>query len=114
MIRATITRISFKDITTVKGPATKVGIQTSVHGDKWLGAFMNQYNEKALRELKEGDTVDLIVEQSADGKFLNFKLPSHTQLLEARVKRIEDHLFGKNVPSVAPAIDDIDTGDIPF
>lgn len=91
-------------------PWKKLGIKTDKHGDKWLGAFINQYNEKALAKLAVGQTVDVIVTQNGD--FLNFSLPTRTDRLEARVAVIEQKLGIGGEQVSAPA--DINPDDIPF
>lgn len=110
MERVTITKIDRREITTVKGPAQKVGIQTDKHGDKWLGSFVTKWNEKKLGALAEGQTLDIVVETSPDGKYLNFSFPGKHEFLEARVAVIEAKL---GITSVTD-IDDVNPDDIPF
>lgn len=115
MQRVTITQIEFKNIQGKQDPSKtykKVGIQTREHGPKWLGAFSNKYNEKALNDLKVGSTLDIIVETSPDGKYLNFRIPSEVDLLKVRVSALEAHA-GIGQSQETPA-DDISPDDIPF
>lgn len=111
MQRVTITRISVKDGGTPEKPWKKLGIQTKEHGDKWLGAFFNKYNEKELSALKEGVTVDILVTTSDDGKYLNFRLPSELDKVKARLDVVEKKL---GIVAEEPAQDDISPDEIPF
>lgn len=112
MQKVTITRTNIKDGQGAQGSWRKIGIQTKEHGDKWLGCFFNKYNEKALSALAEGQTVEIVVTSSPDGKFLNFALPSRMDKLEQRVAALE----GKDTVSDGGygEKDDINPDDIPF
>lgn len=90
----------------------KLGIKTDKHGDKWLGAFINQYSEKGLAKLAAGQTLDLVITTSDDGKYLNFSIPTRTDKLEARMTVVEQKL-GITDEQV-PSSDDINPDDIPF
>ena len=48
---------------------TRLAIQTTQHGKKWISGFMNLENSRWA----EGDEVDVEVEQK--GEYLNFKMP---------------------------------------
>ena len=87
MQKVKITKISKRDGEGEKGRWVKYGIQTDVHGDKWLGCFENKYNQKKLEALTEGASVDIIVKQNGD--FLNFSFPSQIDYLEQRVAILE-------------------------
>lgn len=93
-------------------PYTKIGIKTKEYGDKWLNGFGNFDN----KGWNEGDTVDIITEQNGD--FLNFKTPSQTELLEIRVKKLEDYVFGGDTSNDLPVTPnkepEINVEDIPF
>lgn len=113
MQQVTITRIEPKTGTGAKGDWKKLGIQTKEHGDKWLGCFFSKYNEKGLNGLAVGQTVEIVVTPSPDGKFLNFALPSRLDKLEQRVAALE----GKDTVSdggYSDGKDDINPDDIPF
>lgn len=90
MQKVTITRV-YRGAIDIAGKSTKkITIKTNVHGEAWLGCLPGM--DKRYDDLKEGDMLDIIVIQS--GNYVNFKLPSKTDLLEVRVEKIEQHLFG--------------------
>lgn len=111
MQQVTITAVSVKDGGTPEKPWKKVGIKTSEHGDKWLGAFVSKYNEKELLSLKEGDVVSIIVETSPDGKYLNFKFPRDIDMVKARLDVIEKKL---GISTNGESVEDISPDDITF
>lgn len=119
MIRVTITRAETKNSAAdAPNPWKKLGIQTNLHGDKWLGCFYpgakfpNKTLAAALDAIKQGDTLDIIVTPSPDGKFLNFKLPAKTDLLESRLAVVEKKL-GITGEQESPK-DELNPDDIPF
>lgn len=90
-----ITKIFRKDVETRFGIKPKVGIMTEEHGEKWLSTFKT----KGTEDWVEGMTVE--VEVSEKGGFLNFNpvvkggaTANVTPALEARVKKLEDAVFG--------------------
>lgn len=119
MQRVTITRTEIKtSAPDAQKPWKKLGIQTNVHGDKWLGSFYpgekfpNKTLTAALDAIKPGDTLDIVVTTSDDGKYLNFKIPTKIDLIDARLSVVEKKL-GITGEQEAPA-DDINPDDIPF
>lgn len=113
--RVTITRVEVKHSPAdAQKPWKKLGIQTQQHGDKWLGAFFNKYNEKALEALKDGVSVDILVEASPDGKYLNFRIPSQLDRLEARVSVLERSVNGSTGTDMQESHEEVNTDDIPF
>ena len=109
MSTVTITSIFRKDVETRFGIKPKVGIKTVEHGDKWLSTFKT----KGTEDWTEGMTVQIEVSESGD--FLNFNpvggaktTASASPALEARVKKLEDAVFGTATAKVAdvPAEDD--------
>jgi hypothetical protein len=112
MIKVTLTRVHWGSVTTANGPVDKVGIKTDVHGEKWLSAFESKFNSKQLRALKQGDAVNIVVQQNGD--FLNFRLANKTDMLEAEVAMIKAHLGldkatpQKPAPAEAPSQDEPD------
>ena len=97
MSSVTISQIFRKDVETRFGIKHKVGIKTVEHGDKWLSTFKT----KGTEDWTEGMTVD--VEVSEKGDFLNFNpvfkavsssTSTSSPALEARVKKLEDAVFG--------------------
>ena len=74
-------------------PYTRLAIKCEEHGDKWLSGFQGSRNAS----WKEGDTVDIIVEQK--GEYLNFRMPKKEDELEIRIKKLEDKVFGNSNPS---------------
>ena len=82
-----ITRISRQQKTSKAGKSyMSVGIQTQEHGSDWLNGFENEVN----KNWQEGDTVEIIVEKN--DKWLNFSTPKATDLLEDRIKSLEDRV----------------------
>lgn len=69
-------------------PFTSLGIKTQEHGDKWLSGF----DGKQTRNWKDGDTVDIDVEQKGD--YLNFSVP---KVPEGMSVPSEDMMFIRNV-----------------
>lgn len=112
-MQVTITRTNIKNGGTTEKPWKKIGIQTKQHGDKWLGCFYNKFNAEQLDALKEGVTVDIKVTE--DGQWLNFAMPTETDLLKVRVARLEEKMFGaNNATQLAPPQIETDPMDIPF
>lgn len=111
MIRVKITALETKvSPADAAKPWKRLGIQTDKTGDKWLGCFLNQYNEKSVAKLAVGQTLDIITETSPDGKYTNFKLTTRTDYMDERLKVVEEKLgITKEQP-----IDDINPDDIPF
>lgn len=99
-MKVTITKVSVKEGTNAKGNYTRYGIQTVEHGDKWLGCFTDKYNSEKLSSLKEGQVVDIVVKQNGD--FINFAFPSKVDLLEERVKVLEQAVLNRSANSAQP------------
>lgn len=108
-----ITSIFRKDVDTRFGVKPKVGIKTEQHGDKWLSTFKT----KGTEDWKEGMEVEVNV--SEQGDFLNFNpvggsaggaRATASPALEARVKKLEDAVFGtKTATDPIPAEDGLDS-----
>ena len=69
-----------------KRPYTRVRIQTAEHADQWLSGFENGITQG----WKEGDTIEIDVKQV--GIYFNFSTPKKEDLLEARIKVLEDQI----------------------
>jgi hypothetical protein len=67
----------------------RVSIKTKEYGDKYISGFGNKWNET----WKEGDIVDIDIKQK--GEYLNFFKIDPIDELTARVKALEDKVFGK-------------------
>ena len=78
-----------------------------------------------MQQWQKGQEIDVIFEKS--GEYMNFKLPTKTDLLEERVKLLENAVFGgqrssnatsaTNTPTIAPqqaTEGEINPDDIPF
>lgn len=119
--KVTITRVSATDkkkdgtkLLNKYGEYFRVGIQTIEHHDEagnpiWLNGF-----SKHKPEWKEGDVLEVeIAEEVFNGqKQLNFRLPKKNKAdpeVEARLKKLEDAVFGAN--KVEVATEDAPTGD---
>lgn len=104
MSQVVISQIFRKDVDTRFGVKPKVGIKTAEHGDSWLSTFKTKGTENWV----EGMTVE--VEVSEKGGFLNFNpivkagastatQTAYATALEARVKALEDKVFGVAKPA---------------
>lgn len=91
MQTVTVKKINWKEGEGAKGKWTKIGIVTEELGDIWLGCFEDKYNSSKLRAIAEGSKIEVVVTQNGD--FHNFAFPSKTDLLEARVARLEAKVF---------------------
>lgn len=88
------------------GEMDKVGLKTDKHGDTWVsGMFNPKKGPNGTENWKEGDTVEVYIEEK--NGFVNFtlkpKAPStgvDTSAIEARLKKLEDKVFG---PAVTPS-----------
>lgn len=117
-------------------PYTRMSIKTEEYGDKYISGFKNKANES----WKEGDTVEVIIEEK--GEYLNFSMPKeedkqaeifaklHYKVtsVELRLGIIEEHLGikssedYKDIPAAQARKDDpvdypeepLDMEDIPF
>lgn len=99
----TILRTSLKEgVTKTNKPYVQMGIQTNKHPGKWLSCFLNDFNKVKLTALKEGQQVDILV--TANGDFLNFTLPTKTDLLEARVAKLESIVLNSHNATAPTAI----------
>lgn len=96
MEKITISRITSKK-TNKEGKAyiTKTGkpfemmgvlIKGGKYDGKWASACLFEPDHPAY-DWKEGDTVEVVLEQN--GEYLNFKVPSRLDQLEARVAKLE-------------------------
>lgn len=73
----------------------KIAIKTDVHGESWVSSL----NVPGTESWKEGQEVeiDITPKVTDKGTYYNFNLPgqgSKTGALEARVKKLEDAVFG--------------------
>lgn len=92
-------------------PARKVSIKTENYPEKWLYSFPSSKQDDPIFSITEKTAIKAIVWEN--NGFMNFKLPSKTDLLEARIERIEEHLFGGGKrPTDADPRED--TSDLPF
>lgn len=77
---------------TKKGkPYTRVSIQTEQTGNDYYSTTAWDADHPAM-QLTEGQEIELIFTEK-DG-FKNFDIPKPIDLLEARVKKLEDKVFG--------------------
>lgn len=93
-------------------PFWKVAIQTDKTQNDWYSCLAFGQEDRVMR-LKEGDEVDIIFE--TEGQYKNFSLPSRLDLLELRVKNLEDKLLtsaGTKVPDFSEV--DLPDNDVPF
>ncbi len=88
----------------------RVSIQTEEHGDKWLSGFGSSWNDN----WNEGDVVNAKVEQK--GEYLNFSKEDPMEGFDARLKRLEDEVFGSKTKAPDDGAPDIqiEDDDIPF
>jgi hypothetical protein len=64
----------------------KVAIQTDKYPNVWMSCLAFDESSPELK-LQEGEERTLVIED--DGKYKNFKLPSKTDVLESRIKKLE-------------------------
>lgn len=119
--RVKIIRLSIQDskkdgskYLTKKGdPYYRAGIKTDRFGDEWLSGFI--FKKDALFE---GEELDIIIEENEkDGKiYKNFRIPKKEELLEIRIKKLEDAVFGGQKTQVDQSAKEpeISDDDIPF
>jgi hypothetical protein len=75
------------------GNPFKMCMIESENGNK-ASMFLGKFQEKqipVLQTWKAGDTVDVIIEKN--GEYTNFNLMTKTDLLEERVKKLEEAVF---------------------
>jgi hypothetical protein len=87
-----ITTIDIKHGTSKNGRAYAMPIIQTEDGRKMSMYIDKEYDTKVhnlekIEELKEGDEITVSVEQNGD--YINFKLPSKTDMLEGRVDVVE-------------------------
>ena len=87
--------------------AQKVSIKTKQYPDKYLYSY--PISRKDDLTLKITDNTSLKVMVWENNGFMNFKLPSRLDLLEVRIKELEDAVFeketaitGNGVPEFTP------------
>jgi len=68
----------------------KISIKTDKFGDEWFSTLAFNQDDRVMG-LKQGDEVNIIIEER-DG-FKNFKLPTKLDILEQRVKVLEDKVL---------------------
>lgn len=71
-------------------PYTKLAIKTNEHGDRWLSGF----DGKETQGWKEGDTVDVIVEEK--GEYLNFSVPKKEAQSSAAIEKLIEKIDAVN------------------
>lgn len=118
IVKVKITRISVKDkdkegkiLTGKFGPYYRVGILTDRFGETWLSGFSSKPNP-----FFEGEEVDLLVEDNVkDGKtYKNFKIPRKEDLMEIRIKKLEDAVFGDKTSNGSAPQTNPNDDDLPF
>lgn len=88
------------------GTKDKIAFKCTQYGDKWVSSFKTQGTEN----WKESDEVEVFIEKK--GEFVNFTLQptagseatAAVSALEARVKKLEDFVFGNKAAPVATAV----------
>ena len=94
-------------------PYKKMVIKTEPTGDRWVSGFIRNDKDERL-SWKIGDVVTIKVEPS--GEYLNFVMPTLADLLEPRIKALEDWrktMEGGPVTPTYEAPDDFDGFDMP-
>lgn len=78
----------------------KIAIKTDSHGESWVSSL----NVKGTEAWKEGQEVEIDVTPKVTdkGTYYNFNLPGQggNAALEARVKKLEDAVFGGAKPEI--------------
>jgi hypothetical protein len=89
-----------------KKPQVRVGIMVDKHENEWWSNFCDPDSKEA--QVKEGDEMNLVLWETETG-FKNWKLPSKTDLLEARVDALEFAVrkyMSQNVTSAGTRVPD--------
>lgn len=98
MEKVTVRKIFSDKLVTKYGPSTKTSIYTEEHPETRMSSF-----DEAASSIKIGDVVEITIEQK--GQFTNFKMGGGAKkawggstttgpTVEARLKRLEDSVFG--------------------
>lgn len=82
-------------------PARKVSIKTNEYPTKYLYSFPSSKQDDPIFFISERSTIQAIVWEN--NGFMNFKLPTRLDLLEARVKELEDAVFETEKAELKPA-----------
>lgn len=94
-------------------PYERVSIKVSGNPD-WISGFGNPLNA----EWQEGQTVDIDIQKSPDGKYWNFKMPNKTSALESRLEALEHRVAKLEMADATESggvpEEEIDFKDIPF
>lgn len=120
-IKVKLTRVVIKDVNKEGQPLFdkngkkywRVGIQADRFNGDWYTALAFRQEDK-LMNLKAGQEIEIITEE-ANG-FKNFKLPHRIDLLEERIKILEEAVRGLLPREKSPQeVDEgINVDDIPF
>ena len=94
----------------------KVAIQTDKTGQDWYSCLAFRSDSREYN-LNEGQETDIVLEDT--GQYKNFKIPTRFDLLEMRVKNLEEMLLtssGDKVPDFSEIgqKNDVAPDDIPF
>lgn len=82
-------------------PARKVSIRTEQYPAKYLYSFPSSKQDDPIFFISERSTIQAIVWEN--NGFMNFKLPTRLDLLEVRVKELEDAVFETEKTETKPA-----------
>lgn len=77
-------------------PYTRMSIKTKEHGEDWISGFQNTEN----REWKEGDTVEVIIEEKAGNNgviYKNFSVPKKQDKTDEALEKIFAKLTSINL-----------------
>jgi len=110
MEKIKITKIFRGKQETKFGEKDKIGLKTEQYGDKWVSSFQT----KGTENWKEGDEVEVFIEKKGD--YVNFTLAPKvggTDLsgVEARLKKLEDKVFGVVAESRQEITTEVDPDD---
>ena len=98
----------------------RLSIQCQEYGDKWISGFGGQWNSY----WNEGDKINIEIKEvtSGDKTYLNFEKIDQNKLIEDRLSKLEDAVFGNKMTPVQEiqsnempnSEEDMDVSDIPF
>ena len=98
-------------------PARKISIKTTQYPDKWLYSYPTSKPDDPLLTICERTVIQAIVWEN--NGFMNFKLPTRLDLLEDRVRELEEAVFepessikGKGEPEFTE--EELTGADLPF
>lgn len=73
-------------------PAKKVSLKTKQYPDNWVYSYPIADQDDPIFQITANTSIEAMTWEF--NGFINFKLPTRVDLLEARIKRLEGQVFG--------------------